>query len=58
VTICDYIGRDYPQRLMRAGFKVECIDFCNTFSQKEQKRLGSTRMMELFISVHKNDMPL
>lgn len=33
-------GRDYPQRLAQAGFKVECIDFGNTFSAEEQKRLG------------------
>ncbi|MDR3129191.1 MAG: methyltransferase domain-containing protein [Tannerellaceae bacterium] len=33
-------GRDYPQRLMQAGFKVECIDFCNTFSEEEQKLMG------------------
>jgi SAM-dependent methyltransferase len=30
-------GRDYPQRLMQAGFNVECIDFCNTFSEAEQE---------------------
>jgi SAM-dependent methyltransferase len=40
---CDHLrlyGRDYPQRLMQAGFRVECIDFCSTFSAEEQKRLG------------------
>jgi hypothetical protein len=33
-------GRDYPQRLTQTGFKVECIDFCSTFSKEDQKRLG------------------
>jgi SAM-dependent methyltransferase len=33
-------GRDYPQRLMQAGFKVECVDFCSAFSEEEQKRLA------------------
>jgi SAM-dependent methyltransferase len=36
-------GRDYPQRLMQAGFKVECIDFCSSFSEEEQKRFGLDR---------------
>jgi SAM-dependent methyltransferase len=30
-------GRDYPQRLEQAGFKVECIDFFNTLSEENQK---------------------
>jgi hypothetical protein len=33
-------GRDYPQRLMQAGFKVECVDFYSAFSEEEQKRLA------------------
>jgi predicted SAM-dependent methyltransferase len=36
-------GRDYPQRLMQSGFQVECIDFCKTFSEEEQKRMGLDR---------------
>jgi hypothetical protein len=36
-------GRDYPQRLMQAGFKVECIDFCNTISEAEQVKTGLDR---------------
>jgi SAM-dependent methyltransferase len=33
-------GRDYPQRLIQAGFNVDCIDFCNTFSEAEQIQTG------------------
>jgi SAM-dependent methyltransferase len=33
-------GRDYPQRLEKAGFKVECIDFCNTFTEQEKQKFG------------------
>jgi SAM-dependent methyltransferase len=36
-------GRDYPQRLMQTGFKVDCIDFCSTLSKEEQMRLGLDR---------------
>jgi hypothetical protein len=36
-------GHHYPQRLMQAGFQVECVDFCNTFSEKDQIRLGLDR---------------
>jgi SAM-dependent methyltransferase len=35
-----WYGRDYPQRLMQAGFEVECIDFCGTFSKNDQNRFG------------------
>jgi SAM-dependent methyltransferase len=33
-------GRDYPVRLAQAGFKVEGIDFCTTFSEQEKKQYG------------------
>jgi SAM-dependent methyltransferase len=33
-------GRDYSQRLIKAGFNVDCIDFCNMFPEEEQKRFG------------------
>jgi hypothetical protein len=33
-------GQDYLQRLMQAGFNVECIDFCSTFSEEMQKKMG------------------
>ncbi|MDR2125463.1 MAG: methyltransferase domain-containing protein [Prevotellaceae bacterium] len=38
-----FYGRDYPQRLMQAGFKVESIDFGNTFSNEEHKQFGLDR---------------
>jgi SAM-dependent methyltransferase len=40
---CDHVrlyGCDYPNRLIQAGFKVDNIDFCNTFSKEEQIKFG------------------
>jgi SAM-dependent methyltransferase len=37
-------GRDYPQRLASAGFRVECVDFCSAFTEGEQKRLGLSKL--------------
>ncbi len=33
-------GRDYAQRLQQAGFKVEEIDYYNTFSKTEKEKFG------------------
>jgi SAM-dependent methyltransferase len=33
-------GKDYSDRLSEVGFKVECVDFCNTFLSQDKIKYG------------------